>query len=288
MNTKFKVAILPFLILTFFSFNASKSSITIEQALKEKKIEIEILPTGTYSGNSINILVKNISNGPITIVMDPGTTFVPEDNGEQTLVTTQEQMLAIHKGESKNFMVFAYCTEASDRCPSTKSKFTISKSINPTLLKLANFIDSLKNQDDHLIQQSVWCVTDSESVSNIYSDDLKSSKALRNYICSITGQKDTWYSTRRDISVGNGNVILSVPKEVKGELAFESTEPVELQGFVKDSTGKIIVTNPHKTNLPAGKIKFEFNMKVNGWAAGNYTVVYTNNGQEVINQPFSF
>jgi len=56
---------------------------------------------------------------------------------------------------------------------------------------------------------------------------------------------------------------------------------------VKDSTGNVIVTNPNKTTCPPGKISFEFTLKIEGWKPGNYFVVYTNNGVEVINQPFS-
>lgn len=273
------------LLVSFYSHN---SSISFEKALSEKKIEIEILPTGGHSGECISVKVKNLTGKNLNLEMTPGTTFVPENEEEQTLVTTSEQMLVLDKNATKTFKVAAYCTEANDRCPSSTSKFQLAQTQNAKLKKLTYFLDSLKGLDDHMIQQSIWCLTDSESVSNVYSDDLKVSKALRGYLCSVTGQKDTWYNTRREVSVDRNNRIVSVAKEVKGDLEFLATEPVDMQGIVVDSTGKEIYKNPNKIVCPAGKIKFKFKLQVEGWAPGKYAVVYNNNGKEVIRQEFSF
>lgn len=247
-----------------------------------------IRPFGYYPGNAVGIEVKNLTNKILNLEMNPGTIFIPSDTGEQTLMVAKTQFLNLDKSAEKTFNVVAFCTEASDRCPSKTSSFELSKTKNPSLLKLGSFIDSLKTVDGNIIQHSIWCVTDSHSVSDVYNGDVKASKALRNYLCLLTGQKDPWYNTQRELSVDENNYIVSVAKEIKGELAFQSTVPVELQGCVKDSTGKVIYTNPNKTNCPAGRIRFEFKLKVEGWAPGNYTVVYTNNGAEVLSQPFSF
>ncbi len=274
--------------LALTSFNSRTTNIAFEKALQEKKIEVVIVPTGGHSGKCITVQVKNLTKGPLNLELSPGTIFVPENEEEQTLITAQTQLLAINKNEVKNFSVLAYCSEASDKCPTKDSKFGLSKTQNVSLNQLAGFLDSLKGLDDHVIQQAIWCVTDSESVSNVYTEDPKVSKTLRNYLCSLTGQKDTWYNTQRAISVDANNNIIRVAKEIKGDIVLESTVPVELQGAVMDSTGKVIFQNPNKTRCPAGKIKFEFKLKVEGWAPGEYAVVYTNNGQEVLRQSFSF
>lgn len=284
--------IIPFALLSvfgisLFSFNYAKGPLAFEQALLEKKIQIEILPTGSFSGNSINMKIKNISGSNLNLVMPVGTTFVPDNTEEQTLISTQEEIFAVNKNATTELHLNAFCTEASDHCPSKTSTFKMAKSKNSSLIKLMAVIDSLKVKDEHAIQQSIWCITDSQNVANVYTEDPKVSKALHSFLCGVTGQKDTWYRTRNDYSVNEQHEIVRIPKEIKGEISYTSTESTELQGFVKDASGKIIETNPHKTNLPPGKIKFEFNLRIEGWAPGNYSVVYTNNGKEVINQPFS-
>jgi hypothetical protein len=274
--------------LALVSFYSPNSSIPFEKALSEKKIEIVILPTGGHSGECISIKVKNLTNKNLNLEMTAGTTFIPENEEEQTLIMTSEQMLVLDKSATKTVKVAAYCTEASDRCPSVTSKFQLAQTQNPKLKNLTHFLDSLKGLDENMIQQSIWCVTDSESVSNVYTDDLKTSKALRGYLCAVTGQKDTWYNTRREVSVDRNNRIVSVAKEIKGDLEFTTTEPIDMQGVVVDSTGKEIYRNPNKIVGPSGKIRFKFKLQVEGWAPGKYAVVYNNNGKEVIRQEFSF
>jgi hypothetical protein len=286
-----KNILLPLLLvfcLALLSFNSKKSNLTIEQALIEKKIAVVILPTGGHSGNCINIKVENLTNKNLNLVMPVGTLFEPENTEEQSLITTEEILFALEKNASKKIKVYAYCTEATDKCPKVASKFNISHTANEKLQGLVHFLDSLK-PDYSLIQGAVWCVTDSASVSNIYDiGDIKATKALRAYICAVTGQKDTWYHTNFDYRVDANRNIVHVAKEVKGDLEFVATSAVELQGVIKDSLGTVIFTNPNKLNCPAGKIKFEFKLNVHDWTAGQYYVVYTNNGVEVINQAFSF
>jgi hypothetical protein len=288
MKTIISITLLSVFSFVLTSFYSQNPAISFEKALSEKKIEIVIQPTGGYSGNCISIQIKNLTNGKINLEMAPGTIFVPEDEGEQTLITTKDELLVLNKSEVRNFAVSAYCTEASDACPSKDSKFKIAQTQNSALKKLVYFIDSLKTPDDQLIQQSIWCVTDSENVAGVYTEDPKVTKALRGYVCALTGQKDTWYTTRRQVSVDANNRIVNVAKEVKGEISFQTTETVELQGVIQDSLGNVMYTNPNKINCPPGKIRFEFKLKVEGWKPGNYSVVYTNNGKEMLRQPFSF
>lgn len=270
-----------------FSFNGNTSRLTLEQAAQEKKVVFEIVPLGGYRGNCISIRVQNLG-GALNLELPVGTIFIPEDSTEQTLITTSPQLFALGRKEEKLIQVNAFCTEANDHSPSKESKFSMGRSQNKALLGLTSFLDSLRLVDEDAIQNSVWCVTDHESVSNVYLDNANTQKALRGYLCKTTGQKDTWYSTRSDLHVNQNREIVRTPKEIKGDIEYTSTERSELQGVVKDSTGKILVTNPNKTVVPAGHVKFEFNLRIEGWPHGNYSVVYTNNGKEVINQPFSF
>jgi hypothetical protein len=275
------------LSIALSSFNSQNDYLTFEKAIADKKIEIKIIPNGSYSGNSIDLEVKNLTKGKLDLQLPVGTVFIPSDTNEQTLVVPGTEFLSVEKNESKILKVNAYCTEANDHCPSASSVFTMSKTDRPKLRKLVQHLDSIPNLDMGIIQQTIWCVTDNESVSDIYSENLQQAKDIRKYVCNLTSQIDTWYSTRKDVSVDAQHNIVSATEEIKGTLSFQTNEPIELQGYVKDNTGKIIVTNPNKTTGPAGKITFEFNMKVSGWKPGNYFVVYTNNGKEVINQPFT-
>ena len=278
------------LILSFglFSFGFGKSKTTFKEALRNKKIEIKISSNGSYSGKCINIELKNLSRNKLNLEMISGTLFVPDDSNEQTLVTPNHLLIAINRNEVKLIKIAAFCTEANDKCPSKNSKFTLSEIQNFKLLNLFQLLDSLKNIDNQNIQQAIWCITDNQSVSNIYCADAYKSIALRKYLCSVTGQNETWYNTKSEVSIDKYNHIVRTTKEINGIIEFISSEAVELQGFVKDSLGNIVYKNPNKTLCPAGKIKLEFNVKVADWKEGKYDLVYTNNGKELISKSFSF
>lgn len=287
MNTPIKICLVFLISFVLTSFNSHDSNISFDQALNEKKIAIEILPFNTYTGDGIRMKVKNLSNHSLNLIMPMGTIFIPDADPEQTLIKSANEQLALEKNEERAIQFHGYCTEFHDRGPDKASTFIMSKSKNASLINLIAFMDSLKIQDQNTIQHAIWCITDHATVANVGNDDLAASKALRKYICSVTGQKDTWYETNMAITETPEHVIVLVPKEIKGEITFTTSEHVELQGMVKDSSGKVIVTNPNKMNCPPGKISFEFKLKIEGWKAGNYSVVYTNNGKEVINQAFS-
>ncbi len=286
MKTLVKICLVSLFSLALASFNSRERSISFEQALADKKIEMEILPYDTYPGKGIRISVKNLTSRPLNLEMATGTIFIPDSDPEQTLVKSAGEMLALDKNEEKTIQFHGYCTEFHDRGPDRASTFRMSRSQNASLISLLSFMDSLNIRDQSTIQHSIWCITDSATVARVGNDD-PSSKALRNYICSVTGQKDTWYSTATTITETPEHVFVVVPKEIKGQLSFTAGERVELQGTVRDSSGNVIVTNPNKMTCPPGKIKFEFKLKIEGWQPGNYSVVYMNNGVEVINQPFS-
>ncbi|MBI3509272.1 MAG: hypothetical protein HY064_01310 [Bacteroidetes bacterium] len=273
--------------ITFFSFTGSNAPVPFRQVLDEKKITMKIIPTGTFEGNSINLQVTNISGGLLNVELPRGTTFVPDDSNEQTLVMPDQQVFVLGKSETKMININAFCTEANDNCPSLQSTFTISNTQNSSLQKLVHYLDSAKVNDIGLIQSGIWCVTDSESVSDISGDE-ETAGALRKYVCSLTGQKETWYNTKEYITTNEENQIVRVPDEVKGTIEFHSDDDVELQGKIVDATGRVLFQNPNKTHCEAGDITFDFELKVQGWKPGTYAVVYTSStGKEMLRQEFT-
>lgn len=268
------------------SFIAKDHSLSVEQAMKEKKIEVDILPYGTYEGDGIKIKIRNLTNRSLKLKLDRGATFIPDSDDEQTLVNSTEQIFALEGNARKTLHFYGYCTELHDKGPDNASTFTLSSTGNTKLKSLLNYMDSLKIKDQDMIQHAIWCVTDSQTVAYVGNDDPKTSNALRNYLCSLTGQKNTWYKTDASIRQNQNHEFIITPKVIKGDLSFTATEKVELKGVIKDGEGNIIYSKPNTISMPPGNITFEFKLTIEGWKKGSYAVVYTNNGKEVINHKF--
>lgn len=269
------------------SYRNSVLSVDLVQAIQEKKVRVDITSTGGYSGKCISMKIENLSNIPMYVGITPGTLFIPGDEGEQTLVTIQSNVIVLQKAESKTVLVSGYCTELSDRCPASTTTFTAAKSSNIALADLARLMAPYTNLEDGFVQQAVWCITDSQSVSNVSGSNVTASKAVREYLFKQTGQTDTWYQTRRIPEMTADRNIVNTAAEVKGKIEFKATKTVELQSVVENEAGEVVWTYPYKTSLPAGDIVFDFGLKVRNWKKGNYYIIYTCEGKELVNQKFT-
>lgn len=284
----FILSILTVLVITSFNRNTG-TIISLSDAVSQGKVEVNIKNTGGFSGKCINALIKNLTNTDLTIVVYPGTTFVPEDEGEQTLVTPAKQVIALIKNQARTVAMEAYCTEAHDRSPDQNSKFALSSISNPQLKSFFLKANTFGAMGSEMIQEAIWCITDSSSVSNLYHANPTIQKNVRQYICTLTGQQDTWYTTRRNFEVGEDRRIVDRPQVVKGKILMDNKEPIELNGMVKNGAGEVVLAYQNHIKLPAGKMEFDFELKVSGWVKGDYYVVYIDNkNQEIYKQKFSF
>lgn len=282
------------LVLTA-SFVPGTDAVTVEQALADKKISITVPEFGDdgYS-EGLRLNVKNISGKSLKLKVPKGTIFVPDNGGEQTLITSGDTVFALNTNQEKQIRRIGFCTELHDHGSKAASTFQLSFSKNANLLNILDYMDSLKVKDEDVIQHAVWCITDRHPVSYVYGEDTAAARLIQTRICSLTGQTMPWYETESEIIHPDPTIEEEAPREmiveahtVSGDLHFKSDTRTELQGMVKDSTGKIVTTNPRKMTCPPGvNVTFEYKLTVRGWAKGKYSVIYLNNGVEVINQPF--
>ncbi|WP_018343201.1 hypothetical protein [Cytophaga aurantiaca] len=287
MKKLVSILVTAFIAILISSYTSTTLPIELIQAIQAKKISVVVVSTGGHSGKCIELEIKNLTNVPYTLTVAAGTVFIPEDEGEQTLVVPQKNVFVLQPAENKSIAVGGYCTELSDRCPQTSSTFTIAKNTNQSLTDLIQFMTPLRNLDESLIQQSIWCITDEQSPSNVTSDNAANAKVLRDFLFKRTGQADTWYTTKRTPEIAPDRSIINNAIEVTGKIDIKATKPMELIGVVKNEAGEVVWTYPYKTSLPAGDIVFDFGVKVRNWKKGNYFIIYTCEGVELVNQKFT-
>lgn len=287
MKTLGKLCAVVIVGFTLLAFGSNDNTLALADAIAQHKVQATVLPFGDkgYS-EGLRVNVKNISGKSLKVKMPKGTIFIPDDDGEQTLITQEDEIFALNSNQEKLIKKQGYCTELHDHGSGKESTFKLSFSQNEKLLNVIAFMDSLKVKDEDLVQNAIWCVTDRQPIAYIYGEDTTASRLIQKRVGALMGQPVPWYNTRSNIVRTPQREFIVEPKEIAGELSFRATERVELQGMVKDSTGKVIATNPRKMTCPPGNVTFEYRLTVQGWEKGKYSVVYLNNGVEVINQPF--
>lgn len=286
MKTLFIFCLLIVTNLLVSSLSIATVTLTLDQAIAQGKVRATVLPYGDEGSDGLRVDVKNISGSLLRLNMPKGTLFIPDNSGEQTLVTSGDEIFALNNGQVKRIVSPGFCSELRDHGSDDTSTFVLGMSTNPALLNVIGYLDSLHVTDNDFIQYAIWSITDHNPVGYIESDDTTQTRLVRERVCALTAQEMPWYETESKIIESPQHEFVIVPTEVSGEIVINSDVPITLQGMVKDSAGKILYTNPNQSHAPDGETTFDYTLHVEGWAHGTYYVVYTCNGKEVINRPF--
>jgi len=271
--------------------DAPGKTMTLKEAIDSKIVTVEAVSLGGHQGKCVELKVINPKTKKFSISVPAGTLFDPADEGEQSLVLPEERMLSLNGKATQRFKIDGFCTEASDMSPSSGGMFTLNNYRKPAMDSVFAFLDAhpklAKNED--LIQQTIWAITDGESVSSIYSDDdatHKEAAALRALVCRVTGQENVWYNTRENVTVDHNNYIVSQPVAINGQLEIKLEQRSTIQGVVQNAEGEEMWVNTNSFEMPRGNIKFSFQVEIAGWEPGTYYVVYHINEEEVLRQEF--
>src|SRR5690606_31905115 len=110
--------------------------------------------------------LTNTTSAPINILVPAGTTYLPANEDEQTLIQLEDQLIVLSPKQTKSTNIAAFCMEASDRCPTSSSAFKIAPTTDKKLTELTTYIKG-KTIDKGSFQNAVWAISDGHSVSNI-------------------------------------------------------------------------------------------------------------------------
>ncbi|MBL4703479.1 MAG: hypothetical protein JKY54_03100 [Flavobacteriales bacterium] len=277
------------LLLSFGVDDVKPKILSIEQVILNPNFKVSILSNGQYSGKSIQLKVVSKNKKDVEVMIPAGTLFYTSDESEQILITTDEVLLAVTKMRTKNKTLDGYCTESSDRAPSTEAKMAFKSCDNEKLLRLVDFINKHPALDHDNIQEAVWCITNRNSISNIFSDKRKSVVDLKKEVASIMGVEIPWHELKRSLGTSDDGYVMPEPVMVKGEIEFETTKDVVLQGKIVDLENNELYTYPYTFTIPKTKsAMLEFNLEVQGWGSGKYFVVYADqDGKEYLKKEFT-
>lgn len=274
----------PLIISLVVNVEAPKQ-ISLQEALDQKLITVNLESLGGYSGECITLHVESMSNKKYEIIVQPGDVFIPDESGDQNILVVEEQILAMDDVHD-DFRVEGFCCEASDHSPSEGEGFAYQKIDNEKLLALANYISG-KGVSNGNKQSAIWAVSDNESVSDIYPDN-KESKGLRTFVCDLTGQKDVWFNTKKNYEVTASREIVSEPVLITGEVKYVVEAPGKVYCSVYDADGNVMLELVKGTQIPyAADLSFEFQGKVKGWEEGDYFVKVFLDEKEIHSQMFT-
>lgn len=256
------------------------SEILFTDACKLRKIKSVQKSNGLHSGKSVLLEINNLTNTPLSIRIPAGTIFEPSNEGEQTLLTVQDQIVSVLPKIKANVAVSAYCCQATDASPRETSTFSVNKTSNPKLQKLVDFI-KLKKIDVDYFQSMVWTVSDNHSVAPIPSLT-QTDKEIRKFLCDLTNQKETWYSASQTQSIDNNGYIVRNTTEVGGNYRFSCLRNTYIHEEIHKETGGVIMRSQKRRTLWDGPVESTFHIRVKGWLKGKYFLKVMDDKNQVL------
>ncbi|MCB9285407.1 MAG: hypothetical protein H6563_15180 [Lewinellaceae bacterium] len=271
------------LLFAFLATSAfAQKQFTLDQLKVHPDFEVSIEANGAYSGQSIILKIISAHRKNVEVIIPAGTIFFTSDEHDQILITVEDQLIAVAKEKTRRKTIDGYCTEASDGIPDAEMAMDFMPTKREKLQQLANFINEHKGFTDDEIQEAVWCVSDGQSLSYIYSDNPERSMELTKFVAELTGQEVPWNTVKRNHGASGGFIQVD-PILVTGRVEFSTTKETILKSKIVDGDGNLVVDNPESTTLPkTDHARVNFTLSVSGWSEGTYYVVYYDQDEKVI------
>lgn len=274
MNTSTSILISMSAGMVFLgSFNYNNSApveISFLDAVNKGLIHYSSKGAGGFNGKSVILKLQNSSNTNYTVRVEPGTLFYPDDAGQQTLITTENQFVTLNAGTTKSETINAYCSEHSDRSPNTSTVFTAGRNRNPKFDSLFQFIATRKIPEI-VFQAVVWSISDNSPISHI-ANNTKNLRSLRKFLSQLTGQEEVDYSIDMITSTDQEGYIIQKAYQVKGYVTFNSEKTKWIHQEVFDEQNKLKFKSEQAFEIPRGESDYSFNIIVKNWKPGKYTL----------------
>lgn len=275
--------------LILFSGQAlATDDIPLREAIQNKMVQLHAVADRVDEDTHLSLRISNLSAERISVVCGPGLLLEPEDPDFQNMLMTEPLIVQLPARSEKSLIVKVYCTEVDDRFPTEDLSYRLSAAVDEQLLSLAKYIHERPalHALESTIQSAVWAVSDEYGLSHIYHDEVNEVEDLRTFCSDLTGIEDVWYDMETDYSVNEEGMLVSEPLTIKGELTLTTKIQMKVQTFLVNEKGEEVWSPDRTLTVPKGEVGLWFELTVENWPVGTYTVLYKSGARTVLAQEF--
>jgi len=183
---------------------AAEQKMTLKHALGSKSVGLEAVGKGGAMGECLILNLKNNTDKPLIIVVDPGLIFVPADTAYQNLVLLGMESIEIAPGIAKELTVSTFCGKSYAKCPPRYHRYTYWRQGDTNMVKVLNYVreNGIAKEDIGLAQRAVWTFTNKYHLRSVY-DPAKPqlSEQLIRYMADVRKVKIPDYFSYTDLAV---------------------------------------------------------------------------------------
>lgn len=254
-----------------FRLSAHQSKFTLQEALDKKLVKVEVKSLGTYQGYCMELTIHNLTKSTAEFIIEAGRRLNSVEEEFQDILIVKQEQMNLKANEKKTIQVKGYCCQAANRCPNTKSIYGINKMADSSLIKLARYLsDNEFGQEEE--QEAVWAISEGRSAANIATKDDSLVQPLRMYVASLKGEILPWYRVVSQKTLSRSNYITSVPVLLRGEIAYNVTEPTYITLSIKDETGLEVGIIKSQWVLPKNNAVYQVDLPLVQLSKGKYKI----------------
>lgn len=167
------------LIASLYSLIGYGQTITIEEAIKQNRVDYTITGSwdyndpkefldanGQYFGKCMTISIRNKDNDTLPLAIENGLLLMCEDTTVQDMLVTKPIYVYLYPRQRKSFQLYAMCSEIHDAMPGKQKKYRVGKKAKKELVRIAQVIDEMF-MHNVVGQGAVWAYTDNASEEDL-------------------------------------------------------------------------------------------------------------------------
>lgn len=198
----------------------------------------------------------NLKDQPITIKVDAGQQFFPQDDKYQNLIVTLGGNFKLKPNEKKSIALFAMCTEATDAAPSESISYKPAKQNNIKLRKMAEFIAQNKSHDV-TGQNAMWCVSNNYAIAGIIGPEPSEVNKLQKFVSQLLGKPLPPPSSIQNYA-HDYHAVPRVEISFKGSMTFSYSEPKSVTIALFNKNNIVVRELYNDTAVTPGVHKVEY------------------------------
>jgi hypothetical protein len=274
-----RIIIILCLSLIVFAFANISTSVTLQQALDQKLVNVKIKSLGGYQGESATIEIQNLSKNDLSIRIEPGRRLKADKEEYQDLLVVREQEILVKANSKTSRNITGYCCESSDSGPGTNLAYKANTMADTSLVRLAKYINTnYKQLSKNSIQQSIWAISDKHGSAAITITSEKE-MSLKNLVCNLKGEPIPWYVIRQQIyQTPNGRIHL-VNDSLYGKMAYSNGEWTYGKLNIYDTKDNAVLISIGSWLKPGANAVYEVAIPIKNLGRGKYKLTLENEKQ---------
>lgn len=254
-----------------FKLSAHQSKFTLQEALNKRLVKVEVKNLGMYQGYCMELTIHNLTKSTTEFIIEAGRRLNSLEEEFQDILIVKQEQINLNANEIKIIKVKGYCCQAANRCPNAKSRYSINKMADSSLIKLALYLSD-NEYEQEVEQDAVWAMSEGRSAANIATKDDSLVQPLRLYVASIKGEILPWYRIVSQKNLTRSNYIASVPVLLQGEIAYKVTEPTYITISIKDESGLEVGMIKSQWVLPQNNAVYQVDLSLAQLSKGKYKI----------------